>query len=170
MAQPIIDDLSRDFPEAANGARWELLSDRVMGGVSAGRLTREMVRGRLANRLQGDVSLENNGGFIQMALDLAPKGQAVDCGMHQGIEISVTGNGEAYGLHLRSEDLLRPWQSYRQSFTADEEWRTVRLAFSDFRPHRTDAPLDLSRLRRFGLVAIGRAFRADLAVSEVRFF
>jgi len=31
-------------------------------------------------------------------------------------------------------------------------------------------PLDLSRLRRIGIVAIGRAFRADVAVGGVRFY
>jgi hypothetical protein len=37
-------------------------------------------------------------------------------------------------------------------------------------PYRTDIPLDLRRLRRLGLVAIGRAFSADLAVGGLRFF
>lgn len=170
MGSSIIDDLSESFPEAANGARWELLSDRVMGGVSSGALRREVVRGRAALRLQGNVSLENNGGFIQMALDLSPDGRSIDGRGFTGIEIEVSGNGEAYGLHLRTDDLLRPWQSYRQAFTADEQWRVIGLPFRAFRAHRTDAPLDLARLRRIGLVAIGRAFRADLAVSAVRFF
>ena len=72
MSLPVIDDLSRPFPQASSGGSGELLSDRVMGGVSSGTLRREVVRGRAALRLEGDVSLENNGGFIQMALDLDP--------------------------------------------------------------------------------------------------
>jgi hypothetical protein len=170
MTLPIIDDLSRPFPEAANGARWEMLSDQVMGGVSSGRLVREPVRDRTAIHMQGDVSLENNGGFIQMALDLDPLGRAIDCRGFAGVEIEVTGNGEAYGLHLRTADVVRPWQSYRQPFEAGEAWRTVRLAFAGFLPHRIDAVFDPSRLRRIGLVAIGRAFKADLAVSSIRFY
>ena len=170
MTLPLIDDLSRSCPDAAHGARWEMLSDQVMGGVSSGRLVRETVRGRAAIHMQGDVSLENNGGFIQMALDLDPEGRAIDCSGFSGIEIDVTGNGEAYGLHLRTADVVRPWQSYRQSFEAGEAWQTVRLGFGGFLPHRIDAAFDPSRLRRIGLVAIGRAFTADLAVSGVRFF
>jgi hypothetical protein len=46
----------------------------------------------------------------------------------------------------------------------------VRLAFADFVPHRIQVPLDVRRLRRIGLVAIGRAFAADLAVGGARFF
>jgi hypothetical protein len=45
----------------------------------------------------------------------------------------------------------------------------VRLNFRDFASHRTDVPLDLRRLRRIGIVAIGRAFSADLAVGGVWF-
>jgi hypothetical protein len=46
----------------------------------------------------------------------------------------------------------------------------VQLPFSDFVPHRVEAPLDLAQVRRIGLVAIGRAFRADLRVARVEFY
>ena len=69
----IIDDLSRDPPMSAIGIRWQLFTDRVMGGVSNGTMIREMVAGRPAIRMRGDVSLENNGGFVQMSLDLAAR-------------------------------------------------------------------------------------------------
>lgn len=169
MDFPVIDDLSRDFPEAANGARWELLSDRVMGGVSSGRLTREIVSGRAAIRMRGEVSLANNGGFLQMALDLDPEGLSVDCRGFTGLEIEVAGNDEEYGLHLRTAGLTRPWQSYRQGFRAGPAWRKITLPFTGFLPHRTDVALDAGRLRRVGLVAIGRAFHADLALGGLRF-
>ena len=55
-----------------DGADWTMVSDRVMGGVSEGRLTYETVEGRPALRLTGDVRLENNGGFLQMARDMDP--------------------------------------------------------------------------------------------------
>ena len=170
MAAKIIDDMSLDFPLASNGARWEVLSDRVMGGVSLGRLARETVVGRRANRLTGEVSLENNGGFIQMALDLDPSGVAIDCRAFAGIEIDVAGNGETYGFHLRTTALERPWQSYRQGFTVGEAWQSIRLPFSGFVPHRTSAAFDPAHLRRLGLVAIGRAFSADLALAALKFY
>ena len=101
----IIDDLSRPHPEAAQGNSWRFVADTVMGGVSSGAIERTPVGGRKALRLSGAVSLENNGGFIQMALNLAPDGQSVDASRFSGIEITVQGNGEAYGLHLRTDDL-----------------------------------------------------------------
>lgn len=165
----VIDDLSQPPPRARNGADWELVADRVMGGVSNGSMRRETVRDREAIHLQGDVSLENNGGFLQIALDLAPDGASVDASRWAGLEIDVIGNGESYNLHLRTSDVVRPWQSYRHSFIAAPEWRTLWLPFAGFEAHRIDAPLDLSTLRRIGIVAIGRAFHADIAIGGVRF-
>jgi hypothetical protein len=166
----VIDDLSRDPPMSAIGTRWQLFTDRVMGGVSNGTMVREQVAGRPAIRMRGDVSLENNGGFVQVSLDLSPDGEAVDLSAWSGIELDVFGNGEEYGVHLRTSDLTRPWQSYRQSFRADPAWRTAQFRFQDFAPYRADVALDTRRLRRLGLVAIGRAFSADLAVGGVRLF
>jgi hypothetical protein len=168
LTSAIIDDLSRDMPLSAIGTRWQLFTDRVMGGVSNGAMIRETIEGRPAIRMRGDVSLENNGGFVQIALDMSPDGEAVDLSAWSGIELDVFGNGQEYGVHLRTSDLTRPWQSYRQSFRADPEWRTVQFRFQDFVPYRTDVAINTGRLRRIGLVAIGRAFSADLAVGGVR--
>ena len=165
----IIDDLSHPAPLATNGASWELIADQVMGGVSQGTMRRETVAGRPAIRMRGDVSLENNGGFLQIALDLRPDGKGLDANDRQGLEIDAYGNGEEYNLHLRTADVTRPWQSYRQSFIASPEWKTFRLNFEDFKPHRIETPLDLTTLRRIGIVAIGRAFSADIAIGGVRF-
>ena len=159
----VIDDLSRERPQ------WQLFTDRVMGGVSHGTMSREEVAGRPAIRMRGDVSLENSGGFVQIAIDLSPDGKAVDASIWRGLELDVFGNGEEYSLHLRTEDLTRPWQSYRQSFRADPQWRTVRFHFEDFKAYRTDTALNLRRLRRIGIVAIGRAFSADISVGGLRY-
>lgn len=170
IPSPTIDDLSRDFPEATTGTRWQLLSDAVMGGVSSGRMSRATVAGRPAIRMQGEVSLENNGGFLQIALDLAPDGQAVDASAYAGLAITVAGNDEAYGLHLRTAELSRPWQSYRAGFTARRQWQEILLPFAGFVPHRTELPLELRALRRIGIVAIGRAFSADVAIAGLCFY
>ncbi|MBO6673554.1 MAG: CIA30 family protein [Rhizobiales bacterium] len=166
----IIDDLSRPAPQASNGATWQFIADGVMGGVSQGTMTRETVDGREAYRIRGAVSLENNGGFIQVALDLTPDGSAVDASAFSGIALDVTGNGETYNLHLRTTDLTRPWQSYRQSLIAGPSWETHRVPFTDFAPHRIDTPMDVSKLRRLGILAIGRAVDADVSVGGVRFY
>lgn len=145
---------------------WEYVADGVMGGVSSGQMRRETVEGRAAARLIGTVSLDNNGGFIQMAFDVT----GLDASGWTGIELDVIGNGEVYDLRLRTQDLTRPWQSYRTEFVAPRSWETVKLPFAAFDAHRTDAPLALQRLRRVGVLAIGRVFDADVAVAGVRLY
>ena len=87
-----------------------------------------------------------------------------------GLELDLYGNGETYGLHLRTTAVTRPWQSYRQTFIAPPEWTTLQLPFTDITPHRLDTPFDPAKLRRLGLVAIGRPFEADLALGGLRFY
>ena len=156
-----------DFSETHSD--WEMVSDQVMGGVSDGTLAHEALRGRMALRLTGLVSTENNGGFLQMARDLG-EGQGMDASGYTGLELDVLGNGEVYNIHLRTADVTRPWQSYRASFTAPRNWTTLKLPFEDFEAHRITSPLDLKSLRRIGIVAIGKAFTADVAVADLRLY
>lgn len=149
---------------------WEYVADTVMGGVSDGTAARVHVQGRHAMRLTGSVSTDNNGGFIQMAFDLSPGGGPVDASGWQGIELDVRGNGEEYDVRLRTEQLSRPWQSFRASIRADHAWTTVRISFDDFAPHRTDVAFDPAYLRRIGILAVGRDFTADVAVSGIRLY
>lgn len=149
---------------------WQLVTDVVMGGVSRGLTSKETLEGREAIRMRGNVSTENNGGFLQIALDLAPVTGLFDAGGFTGLEIDVLGNHESYGAHLRTIDITRPQQSYRQSFVATPDWQTLQLPFVQFMPHRIDVPLDVRRLRRIGLVAIGREFAADLAVARLALY
>jgi hypothetical protein len=163
----LIDDFSSRI--SALGTSWRLVSDRVMGGVSEGTMVRNAIAGRSALCLRGAVSLENNGGFLQLALDLHPSG-LLDATTYEGIELMVRGNGEQYSLHLKTGDIRLPWQSYRQRFETTSDWRFLRLPFADFEAHRIDKSLDTSRLRRLGLVAIGRPMAVDLCVAELRFY
>ncbi len=162
----IIDDRSHGGLRSAVGTTWRVMTDTVMGGVSSGRLVPTEVAGRPCLRLRGEVSLENNGGFVQASLDLSPAG-TLDARDFHGIELDVYGNGERYNLHLRTLDTRIVWQSYRAGFMADPRWQTVRLPFSEFSPYRIDQPLDLQSLRRLGVVAIGRTMQADLCIARI---
>ena len=169
-APATIDDRTSHGSRATIGTSWTLLTDTVMGGVSRGSLEATTIEGRPALRMKGLVRLDNDGGFIQMALDLTADGSPVDASPWTGLELDLCGNGEAYGLHLRTTAVTRPWQSYRQTFIAPARWTTFRLPFKGFTPHRLDTPFDPHQLRRLGLVAIGRAFEADLALGGLRFY
>ena len=166
----LIDDFADPALVSRLGTAWRGVSDQVMGGISQARIVHDRSSERPCLRLTGDVRLENNGGFVQASLDLAPDGGMLDAGRFKGIRLTVRGNGERYGVHLRTADTLRPWQSYRAGFVARANWESIDLPFEAFQAHRLDAVLDVRRLRRIGLAAIGRAFTADLMVSDLRFY
>jgi hypothetical protein len=153
----VIDDFTDDGLVSELGTRWRGVNDQVMGGISKAKVSHSVIDGRPSLCMTGDVRLENDGGFIQAALDLAPAGDTIDASGFTSV-------------HLRTPDNVRPWQSYRAHFTAGSDWETMDLPFETFVPYRLEAPLDTTRLRRIGLVAIGRAFYADLAVSELAFY
>ena len=164
----------RDGPGKSAGGvlclDWRFVADTVMGGVSTGEVTIGLHRGRNAARLTGTVSLDNQGGFIQMASNLAEEGHALDASGSAGLAFDVLGNGERYEVSLRTTALDRPWQSYRAAFTAVPDWRRLELPFAAFRSHRTEVPFDPSRLRRIGILAVGRAFAVDVSVADLGFY
>lgn len=165
----LIDDFGR-ADQSALGTRWQARSDQVMGGVSVAHMRHCEHLERRCIELSGEVSLENNGGFVQLALDLDAAGEPVDARGFHGLRMLVSGNGERYGVHLRTTQLERPWQSFRAEFDAHEVWHCVTLPFADFMPHRVDKQLDISKLRRLGFIAIGRAFHACLRIGRVELY
>lgn len=169
----LIDDFSRPDGLSALGTPWRAVTDKVMGGRSEATLSRQTVEGRLALCLGGEVSLANNGGFVQAILDLTPPQGgtgALDASAFTGVRLLVRGNGERYNLHLKSTATLLPWQSYRATFSADPQWREVRLPFEGFEPHRLVQRLDTRRLTKIGILGIGRDFHAEVCVAEVGFY
>ena len=165
----IIDDRSSATKTSNIGADWRLFTDRVMGGVSNGTLEPEEYQGRKCLRMKGQVSTENNGGFVQMALDLN-EGKEFDASAYAGLELLVSGNNEIYNLHYRTSGLWMPWQSYRASFKVSPEWGRVQIPFSMITAYRTGKQFKPSQIKRIGLVAIGKNFDADLCVASVKFY
>lgn len=165
----IIDDRGTGDYRSALGTSWRLVTDSVMGGVSNGQLTLDTIDGKACLRLRGDVRLDNSGGFVQAALDL--KGEnALDASAYRGVLLEVYGNAEEYNVHLRTDDVWLPWQSWRASFMAPAGWHTVRLPFAEFSGYRIGSPLNLEQLERIGIVAIGRAFEADLCIARLALY
>ena len=146
-ADMLIDDFADHSLISRLGSTWRGVSDRVMGGISDATISHQVSNNGNCMRLTGDVRLDNNGGFIQAALDLQTDGDSFDASKFIGIRLVAQGNGEQYSVHLRTPDNRRPWQSYRAHFVARPEAQTFNIPFSDFVPYRIAAPLDTARLR-----------------------
>jgi len=165
----LIDDRRNDDTQSSIGSPWRLITDSVMGGVSGGSLSPDCIDGRSCLRLRGTVQLENSGGFIQAALDIGQT-QASNASGYGGLMLEVYGNDERYNVHLRTDDVWLPWQSYRASFQAPSRWDRVKLPFEAFTAYRIGKKLDIEHLRRIGIVAIGREFTADLCIGKLSLY
>lgn len=169
-ADQLIDDFSNPEGHSRFGTRWRLVTDAVMGGVSRATMTINSQGGRRALCIEGGIRLEQNGGFVQANLDLTRAGAPFDATHFAGVRLIVRGNGERYNLHLKTRDCAFPWQAYRTTFVAAPQWREVRAAFQDFSPYQLATSLAADQLTQLGLVAIGRAFQAQLCVAELSWY
>ena len=170
----IVDDRRSGDMRSNSGVEWQLITDGVMGGLSSGQLVLDEYRGKACLRMRGDVSTENNGGFLQVALSLTDipgsKKGVFDASDYSGVEIELSGNDETYNIHFRTEGLWFPWQSYRATFDADDRWQTIRIPFASLKPYKTTRKFSPEELIRIGVVAIGRDFKADLCLASLRFY
>lgn len=166
----IIDDFELARPQTALGTRWQAFSDRVMGGVSDLRVGRDVIEGKAALRMIGNVTRDHGGGFVQLALNFAVGGGPWDARAFAGLELLVYGNDEQYNAHLRTSDVTWYEQSYRATFVAPRAWTRIRLPWAGFVPHRLTAPLDSGALVRIGLLGWMREFQADLALGEIALY
>lgn len=81
-----------DFDKIDHVKAWEVTNDGVMGGISQGTWYQEddyVV-------FEGDVSLENNGGFSSVRVGFRP----VDLSAYDGIVLRVRGDGQKYAFGL----------------------------------------------------------------------
>ena len=169
FALPVVagDMLIEDFITEP-GARWDYVSDRVMGGVSDGSVAFVAEDGRSFVRLTGQVSTKNNGGFLQVRrrLDVAiPPGT-------NGVALTARGNGDTYFVHIRTSRTVLPWHYYQVAFSTDTEWQTVRLPFSSFKGSSAALPSEIApeTVKSIGIVAFGRNYAADVSITDIALF
>ena len=152
---------ANNFVEKGN---WAYLADTVMGGVSQGRA--EFSNGTL--RLTGQVSTENNGGFIQVRTRIDPS-EVVG---KVGVKIKVKGNGNIYYLHIRNASARLPWHYYTATFQTNEKWQEILIPFNNFEKSATFMPrkLNAETIKTLGVVAYGSNHQADVAIANLEFY
>ena len=119
--------------------RWYAVDDGVMGGVSQSTFSVTDNEGRF----QGEVSLENGGGFASVRRE--PNGFEPTLADAQGIALTVRGDGRTYQLRLKSTSLGNA-SAYRVKFTPSQDaWETLHFSWDAFEAVRrgtllSDAP------------------------------
>ena len=146
---------------------WKVISDQVMGGVSSALLQQDVRQDSSCSCLIGRTSLDNNGGFVQMKLDIARDELRAD---YQGLFIELYGNSHDYNLHVKTTQLSRPWQSFRCSLSVEPQWTRFIVPYAQLSAHRTDAKLQPADIASVAVVAIGQAFDVDVCVRRLGFY
>ena len=171
----IVDDMKNqsglpdeEFCESGN-AKWCFVTDKVMGGISEGSLEFKKESDTYFYRMTGDLSLENNGGFIQFRTKIEdhPRGKSF-----KGIRLRVRGNNNEYTVHIRTKYLFLPWQYYESAFLATEQWTTIELPFTTFKKSNFYQPSSVSSqdINTIGIVAIGREFKAQIDLASIELY
>jgi hypothetical protein len=113
---------SLDFTTAQTSANMWVVNDGVMGGVSESRF-RHDAEGVI---IEGNVSLENNGGFASV------RSAVVFAGGTVALEVKIKGDGKRYKFILRTDTSPRT-PMYQADFVAAQGWHTYRFVPGDFR-------------------------------------
>ena len=124
-----------DFTLASNPSDWRIVNDGVMGGLSQGSFK---IDEKGNGVFEGDVSLENNGGFSSVrhpfdAVKLTPSSVVV---------LVVKGDTKEY--QFRIKDKANNYYSYITTFKTSGEWEEIEIPLRDlypsFRGRRLDMP------------------------------
>ena len=113
------------FSAQSNLREWRIVNDGVMGGISNSSLLKT---GEGHGQFSGHVSLENNGGFASIQLNLSST-IPDDC---KYIALRVKGDGKQYEFRLKQN--LYQSVAYVHPFKTSGEWETIQLAIKDFYP------------------------------------
>ena len=164
----IIDKLDQPG-KTIQGQRWSFFTDGVMGGLSEGQAFVSSKDNIKCYQMTGNVTTENNGGFIQMRTLIKPIIKAKD---YEGIYIKVYGNNKKYSLHLRTPLTLAPWQYYSYTFVVKNEWSEIKAPFINFKKSNIYQPTHLSKqkIKSIGFVAGFDNFYADTCLAEIGFY
>ncbi len=166
----LIDDFSSGV--SALGTQWEGFTDRVMGGKSTMSSGREFADGMPVMAMRGDVSLKNNGGFIQVRLMLNPEERAFDASRFTGLSLKVKGTGDSYYVFLRTTANRLPWSFFKAPLPVSRAWTEVFLPWSAFQKGDFGSlfGFDPRKIVSLAVVAYKKEFTADLYVAEVNFY
>jgi hypothetical protein len=167
-ANLLLDDFSSPG-ESAIGTRWEGFTDRVMGGMSDMQAGYARDGDASVLRMTGSVSLENNGGFIQVRMPLASRG-TLDASGYSGVSLEVRAAPGDYYLHIRTRSTRLPWQYFEARIEAGQEWSTVNIPFASFDAQSTLSHMNTAQLRSIAIVGGKAEFDADISVRRIEFY
>jgi hypothetical protein len=144
---------------------WEFITDQVMGGVSYGNAEYISEGDREFARMTGAVSLENNGGFIQIR-----KKVTEDFSKNiSALKIEVRGNNQEYYIHIRTTGTILPWQYYQAPFLVTDNWKTLDINLIDFKRSGVmlSKKINPKNIKSIAIVAYGKEHEAFVDINNI---
>ncbi len=168
----LIDDFSSGDGRSLIGTSWDGVTDQVMGGISDMKFSYNREQEISFVRMEGNVSLKNNGGFIQIRLIFEDSNEPIDASQYKGVKLVVRGSGDGYYVHLNTTSSHLPWAYYSHKFEVIEEWKEVYLEFDNFEPQgmRSPGKMDTDKLTSIAIVAAKKDMKSDIMVSRLEFY
>lgn len=153
--------------EANANARWYVVNDSVMGGISNSQVLYE--NDNLV--FTGNVSLANNGGFASIRTLLDVQSQDIT-----KIMLRVKGDGQTYQLRLRTNEYM-DGAAYTRSFsTIKNEWLNIEFLPEDFqltyrgRLLEQQPTISFKEIKQLGFMIAGKqAGEFRLEVEKIEF-
>ena len=140
---------------------WQVVDDIVMGGLSNGQLSLNSDGNGV---FKGNVSIENNGGFSSIQLNL----EGVETANNQIIELQLKGDGSLFQFRIKAAKYDR--HSYVYDFKTTGQWETILIPlnkmYPSFRGYTLDIPnFNQSQIERIGFLKaskINSAFQLEI--------
>ncbi|MEM7103342.1 MAG: CIA30 family protein [Bacteroidota bacterium] len=114
-----------DFSGKEDLDYWAIVDDGVMGGLSQGQMSINKAGHAV---FQGDVRLENNGGFSSVRCRF----RDVDAKGYEKMVIRLKGDGKRYQFRVKSD--MYDYHSYITYFQTSGEWETIEVTLADMYP------------------------------------
>ena len=159
-----------------NSTQCNLYTDNVMGGKSTLNIYTDDVMGgkstleeNSASReyihLMGEVTTENNGGFVRMGCQSKNKLSK----SAKGLKFMAKGNNEAYEIHITLSGMkMPPWSFFRKEFKVNEEWQEFFIEFNDFEKYGYSLKsFKPQNFREIAFAGYGRDFKVDLFLKDI---
>jgi len=118
-------DMIFQFNTASDLGQWQVVDDVVMGGRSNGKLE---LNENGDGIFKGEVSIENNGGFSSIHLELEAKNTIGK----RAVTLRIKGDGSDFQFRIKAA--TRDRHSYVYNFKTSGNWETISIPLSDMTP------------------------------------
>jgi hypothetical protein len=113
------------FTTDTNIRQWKVVDDVVMGGRSSGEIK---LSAKGSGLFQGDVSLENNGGFSSVRHSFP----STDISEYRKFVLRLKGDGKRYQFRVKENQ--SDYYSYISYIQTDNDWTEYEIEFSQMYP------------------------------------